>query len=55
MAEPMTAVTRIEVRPGDASPYTVQIGSGLLGELVDAVGGATRVALDTRSASSSAA
>lgn len=38
-------ITRIQVRPAAERPYTVQIGTGLLGELVETVEGATRVAL----------
>ncbi len=38
-------VTRIDVHPAGDTPYTVQIGIGLLGELTEAVAGATRVAL----------
>ena len=33
------AMTRIEVRPAGERPYTVQIGIGLLGELVETVEG----------------
>ncbi len=38
----MPGVTAIEVRPAGDPPYTVQIGSGLLGELVDVVRGGDR-------------
>ena len=38
-------ITRIDVRPAGERPYTVQIGTGLLGELADTIAGATRVAL----------
>jgi 3-dehydroquinate synthase len=42
------AVTRIEVSPASDPPYTVQIGTGLLGELVEtvhSVSAATRIAV----------
>jgi 3-dehydroquinate synthase len=39
------AVTRIEVRPASDPPYPVLVGTGLLGELVDAASGATRIAV----------
>ncbi len=39
------AVTRIEVRPAADPPYTVQIGVGLLGEVVEAAAGSSRVAV----------
>jgi 3-dehydroquinate synthase len=47
MAEP-AAVTRIDVRPAGDAPYSVQVGVGLLGDLVDtvqAVSAATRIAV----------
>jgi 3-dehydroquinate synthase len=38
-------VTRISVHPTGEPEYVVQVGSGLLGELVDTVQGATRIAV----------
>jgi 3-dehydroquinate synthase len=38
-------VTRISVRPTGEPEYVVQIGTGLLGELVETVGASTRVAV----------
>jgi 3-dehydroquinate synthase len=47
MVEPVApdGITRIEVSPTGETPYTVQIGTGLLGELAEAVAGTTRVAV----------